>query len=62
MIHFYLKIGLDIGRVFAKCLIFDECFLSILVGCQKVGYLRILIYMFKSIDWFKEGSFEKEMV
>ena len=24
---FYLKIGLDIGRVFAKCIIFDECFL-----------------------------------
>ena len=24
---FYLKIGLDIGRVFAKCLIFDEFFL-----------------------------------
>ena len=24
---FYLKIGLDIGRVFAKCLTFDEFFL-----------------------------------
>ena len=24
MAPFYLKIGLDIGRVFAKCLIFDE--------------------------------------
>ena len=23
---FYLKIGLDIGRIFAKCLIFDEFF------------------------------------
>ena len=27
MAPFYLKIGLDIGRVFAKCLIFDEFFL-----------------------------------
>ena len=24
---FYLKIGLDIGRIFAKCLIFDAFFL-----------------------------------
>ena len=24
---FYLKIGLDIGRVFAKCIIFDDIFL-----------------------------------
>ena len=24
---FYLKIGLDIGRIFAKCIIFDEFFL-----------------------------------
>ena len=27
MVPFYLKIGFDIGRVFAKCLIFDEFFL-----------------------------------
>ena len=34
---FYLKIGLDIGRVFAKFLIFDEFFLWALpIGCQKV--------------------------
>ena len=26
MAPFYLKIGLDIGRVFAKCLIFDDFF------------------------------------
>ena len=26
MVPFYLIIGLDIGRVFAKCLIFDEFF------------------------------------
>ena len=34
---FYLKNGLDKGRVFAKCLIFDD-FLSsgLLIGCQKV--------------------------
>ena len=30
MAPFYLKIGLDIGRVFAKCLIFDEFFMAYL--------------------------------
>ena len=33
---FYLKIGLDIGRVFAKCLIFDEVSSGLPIGCQKV--------------------------
>ena len=39
MVPFYLKIGLDIGRVFAKCLIFDEFSLWLTylpIGCQKV--------------------------
>ena len=36
MAPFYLKIGLDIGRVFAKYLIFDEFFLWLTYGCQKV--------------------------
>ena len=36
MALFYLKIGLDIGRDFAKCLIFYEFFLSLPIGCQKV--------------------------
>ena len=33
---FYLKIGLDKGRVFAKCLIFDEFSSGLPLGCQKV--------------------------
>ena len=36
MVPFYLKIGLDIGRVFAKCLIFDEFSSGLPIGCQKV--------------------------
>ena len=41
----YLKIALDIGRVFAKCLIFDDLFSSGLpIGCLKV---RIPIRMVK---------------
>ena len=36
MASFYLKIGLDIGRVFAKCIIFDELSFSLPIGCQKV--------------------------
>ena len=33
---FYLKIGLDIGLVFAKCLIFDEFSSGLPIGCQKI--------------------------
>ena len=29
-----MKLGLDIGSVFAKCLVFDEYFIKL--GCQKV--------------------------
>ena len=36
MAPFYLKIGLDIGLVFAKCLIFDEFSSDLPIGCQKV--------------------------
>ena len=32
---FYLKIDLDIGRVFAKCLMFDDSS-GLPIGCQKV--------------------------
>ena len=55
MVPFYLKIGLDIGRVFAKCLIFDEFFSSGLpIGCQK--YLCMPIHIVKSTDSFlKKG-------
>ena len=36
MTLFYLNIGLDIGRVFPKCLIFDEFSFGSPIGCQKV--------------------------
>ena len=36
MANFYLKIGLDIGLVFTKCLFFDEFFPRFSIGCQKV--------------------------
>ena len=35
-LFFYLKIGLDRGRFFAKCLIFDEFSSGLPTGCQKV--------------------------
>ena len=38
MALFYLKIGLDIGRVFAKCLIFDEFFLWLTFRLSKSTY------------------------
>ena len=38
MVPFYLKIGLDIGRVFAKCLIFDEFFLWLIYRLSKSTY------------------------
>ena len=38
MALFYLKIGLDIGRVFAKCLIFDDFFLWLTFRLSKSTY------------------------
>ena len=38
MALFYLKIGLDIGRVFVKCLIFDEFFLWLTFRLSKSTY------------------------
>ena len=38
MVPFYLKISLDIGRVFAKCLIFDEFFLWLTYRLSKSTY------------------------
>ena len=35
---FYLKIGLDIGRVFVKCLIFDKFFLWFTYRLSKGPY------------------------
>ena len=37
MALFYLKIGLDIGRVFANCFTLDDFFpFGLPIGCQKV--------------------------
>ena len=36
---FYLKIGLDIGRAFAKCIIFDEFFLKFTYRLSKSTYI-----------------------
>ena len=60
MAPFYLKIGLDIGRVFAKCLIFGEFFLWLTYRLSKVP-ICIPIYMVKSTDLFKKGAFKKQM-
>ena len=38
MAPFYLKIGLDIGRVFAKCLIYDEFILWLTYRLSKSAY------------------------
>ena len=38
MPFFYLKIGLDIGRVFAKCIIFDEFVLWFIYRLSKSTY------------------------
>ena len=38
MALFYLKIALDIGRVFAKCSIFDEFFLWLTFRLSKSTY------------------------
>ena len=47
---FYLKIGLEIGHVFAKCLIFDEFFLWFIYRLSKSTCIPI--YIVKSADWF----------
>ena len=62
MVPFYLKIGLDIGRVFAKCLIFDEFFLWLTYRLWKSTYasqftwLKVLICLKKGPSrnkWFR---------
>ena len=50
-LFFYLKIGLDIGRVFAKYIIFNEFFLKITYRLS-TSTQCMSIYMVKSIDWF----------
>ena len=42
MAPFYLKISLDIGRVFAKYLIFDEFFLWFTYRLSKSAYNALL--------------------
>ena len=61
MALFYLKIGLDIGRVFAKCLIYGEFFSSGLPIVVK-KYLCIQIYMVKRTDLLQKGPFKTQMV
>ena len=58
MVPFYLKIGLDIGRVFAKCLIFDEFFLWLTYRLSK-KYLCTPIHMVKSTDLFKKKAVQE---
>ena len=59
---FYLKIGLDIGHVFAKCLIYDKFFLWFTYWWSK-HTLCIPIYMVKSTDLFKKKRpFKKKMI
>ena len=53
MAPFYLKIGLDIGHVIAKCLSFDEFFLWFTFVRN---YLCIPIYMVKRTDWLKKKN------
>ena len=36
MAHFISENWLDIGRVFTKCLIFDDFFFGLPIGCQQV--------------------------
>ena len=58
---FYLKIGLDISCILAKCFIFDELFLWFTYRLSKCTQ-SIPIHMLKTTDWYKEGPFEKQMV
>ena len=53
---FYLKIGLDIGRVLAKCSVFDVFVFSfgLPIGCQKV-FIHPNLYG-KSTDWYKKRA------
>ena len=55
---FYLKIGLDIGRVFAKCIIFDEFVLWFTYRLSKSTYASQFTIV-KSTIWFKKGPFKK---
>ena len=50
---FYLKIGLDIGRIFAKCLIVDDFFLWFTYRLSKSTYASQLTFG-KNTAWFKK--------
>ena len=60
-LFFYFKIGLDTGRIFAKCLIFYEFFhrLSKSIHASQFTCLKVVI---GDSNWFTEGFFEKQMV
>ena len=54
---FYLKIGLDISRVFAKCLIFD-LFLWFTYRLSKITYASQFTWL-KTTDWFEQGPLQE---
>ena len=56
MVPFYLKIGLDIGRVFAKCLIFDEFFLWLTYRLSNSTYASQFTWQ-KVLICFKKKPF-----
>ena len=58
---FYLKIGLDIGRVFAKCIIFDEFYLQFTYRLSKSTFASQFIW-YKVLIGLKKGSFKNQMV
>ena len=54
MALFYLKIGLDIGRVFAKCIILDEFALWFTYRLSKSTYAS-QFSLYKALIGFKKG-------
>ena len=61
MVPFYLKIGLDIGRAFAKCLIFDEFFLWLTYRLSKSTYASQFTWL-KVLICLKKRPFKKQMI
>ena len=68
---FYLKIGLDIGRIFAKCIIFNEFFLWFTYRLSKSTYvsqftwLKVLHGLRKCTsrnNWFRYSKFASSLV
>ena len=53
MTLFYLKIGLDMGRIFAKSSIFDECFLKFTCRLSKIMHSNL--HVKKEMIGLKKG-------